>query len=225
MVDQHVYMSGSKPSAVATYQTPFEVCKKQHCLGVVGHIRNASSPRVSYTTRDLKSSGSVAIARVCPSKTVSPCGTPTLTTRSRPSLALWPATSWEYPTTSLTSHRISCGRIGTQMLYLSSQFARRNKLPAISGIVRAFHPHLGPGSKYLAGLWIEDIAYALSWGSNRAVQRPPFYRAPTFSWACTDGAVHYQFAPRTTVSRRFVTLEDHGLELASEDPFGCVAGG
>jgi len=27
------------------------------------------------------------------------------------------------------------------------------------------------------------------------------------------------------VSRRFVTLEDHGLELASEDPFGCVAGG
>lgn len=102
---------------------------------------------------------------------------------------------------------------------------KRDKLPAISGIAKAFQSRLK--NTYLAGVWLEDISCALSWHPKYAAERPGSYRAPTFSWASIDGPINWQLAPQKFESSvtPYIHLEDHHLEFTGRDCFGCVSGG
>ena len=73
-----------------------------------------------------------------------------------------------------------------------------DKLPAISGIARAFQA-AGMGA-YCAGLWATDLLVGLAWSSAYHIprggwrpthERPREYRAPSWSWAAVDGGVHW----------------------------------
>ena len=63
-----------------------------------------------------------------------------------------------------------------------------DKLPAFSGLAQRLHPTLG--GDYLAGIWSSDIRCGLLWHSevNYCEHVKP-YRAPSWSWAVTDGMV------------------------------------
>lgn len=57
-------------------------------------------------------------------------------------------------------------------------------LPAISGIAREVNKHTG--SRYAAGLWLEDIYRGLLWCYYGRGRPPKTYRAPSWSWASLD---------------------------------------
>ena len=80
-----------------------------------------------------------------------------------------------------------------------------DKLPAISGLARTVHEHLG-GDEYLAGLWRRSLLSDLLWIVEKtqrrirgttadgmyektweASRRATAYRAPSWSWASVDG--------------------------------------
>lgn len=69
-----------------------------------------------------------------------------------------------------------------------------DKLIAISGIVKAMRKQLD-GDEYLAGLWRRHLVPELLWycldtrtGDRKTIpKRPLQYRAPSWSWASTDG--------------------------------------
>jgi hypothetical protein len=70
-----------------------------------------------------------------------------------------------------------------------------DKLPAISGIAKAFQSS-GMGDTYRAGLWEADLLAGLTWYSRSGIPRgawapthvrPQRYRAPSWSWASLDG--------------------------------------
>jgi hypothetical protein len=64
----------------------------------------------------------------------------------------------------------------------------RDKLVAISGIAKYIQQHQATGDEYLAGLWRNDLERTLCWSVVAYSQsRPTPYRAPTWSWASTDG--------------------------------------
>jgi hypothetical protein len=74
----------------------------------------------------------------------------------------------------------------------------RDKLPAISGLARKIHNMTG--SRYFAGLWLDNILRDLCWKRDRLRRQwePPWEvpsvdRSPTFSWASVDGKVYYDF--------------------------------
>ena len=64
-----------------------------------------------------------------------------------------------------------------------------DKLKAIAGLADIFAKQTG--YHYVAGLWQEDIAAGLMWqATSRGVRREPApTRAPTWSWASTDGPI------------------------------------
>jgi hypothetical protein len=69
----------------------------------------------------------------------------------------------------------------------------RDKLPAISGLARVLARKIG--SRYLAGLWEEDLPRGLAWewqgdGTDSSAL-PSSYRAPSWSWASVDGKFEY----------------------------------
>lgn len=71
-----------------------------------------------------------------------------------------------------------------------------DKLPAVSGVAAGLAGLLGePGqaARYLAGLWDTDIVSGLVWSFDMGpVPRAPVYRAPSWSWAATDGEVIFE---------------------------------
>lgn len=66
-----------------------------------------------------------------------------------------------------------------------------DKLPALSGVAELFRTKLG--DVYLAGLWRKDIINCLLWTctSDSRNDLLPAYRAPSWSWASTDGTITY----------------------------------
>lgn len=107
---------------------------------------------------------------------------------------------------------------------VSQSYSRRkltrpeDKLTAISGIARAFHRHFR--SKYIAGLWELDLAYALSWRRRGSFMKPAVYRAPSFSWACIDATIEWPL--RSAINNTDLTFEEVHIEQEAEDPFGRV---
>jgi hypothetical protein len=109
-----------------------------------------------------------------------------------------------------------------------------DKLPALGGLAARFQPQLFK-TPYLAGLWYRFLSRGLRWegygghrrrelgGVENCVRRSPVYRAPTWSWASTDGAVfpanHWAGVPTLEVISCEVTLANTLL------PFGKVVGG
>lgn len=107
---------------------------------------------------------------------------------------------------------------------VSQSYSRRkltrpeDKLNAISGLARAFHRHFR--SKYIAGLWELDLAFALCWRRRGPVVHPAIYRAPSFSWARIDGVIEWPL--RASMKTADLTLIESQITYESEDPFGRV---
>ncbi|KAH9885572.1 heterokaryon incompatibility protein-domain-containing protein [Cubamyces lactineus] len=104
-----------------------------------------------------------------------------------------------------------------------------DKLTAISALAEMFAPVLGPD--YAAGLWRHTLLEDLLWesqSSGLAPPRPgsshsPGYRAPSWSWASTDGAV--RFWHNTTGVPLAEVVECTLLLRNKQLPFGPVVSG
>ncbi|KAI4152635.1 MAG: hypothetical protein LQ340_002804 [Diploschistes diacapsis] len=68
-----------------------------------------------------------------------------------------------------------------------------DKFPAISGVAQEYQKTTQ--SRYVAGMWEEHMLGQLLWFTEKGAQRPPEYRAPTWSWASVDGPVVSTFSP------------------------------
>lgn len=75
--------------------------------------------------------------------------------------------------------------------YSSRAFTKSSdKLIALAGLARLVQRNYP--SRYLAGLWEDDLPEALLWHKASGwLKRPNKYRAPSWTWAALDGAVHY----------------------------------
>lgn len=75
--------------------------------------------------------------------------------------------------------------------YSRRQLTRESdKLPAFSGLARRFQQCLG--ADYLTGLWSTDLERGLLWRDNSGCCMPATtYRAPSWSWAVTDGEISF----------------------------------
>jgi hypothetical protein len=84
---------------------------------------------------------------------------------------------------------------------------------------------------YVAGLWYNDILNGLFWTSSKSTNemtskfpahRTREYRAPSWSWASTEGSVNYYFSEEP---RNFLTILDVHCDIKSANPAGEVSGG
>ncbi|KAK0482437.1 heterokaryon incompatibility protein-domain-containing protein [Armillaria novae-zelandiae] len=75
-------------------------------------------------------------------------------------------------------------------VYTSRRLTKpRDRLIAFSGIVDHFQA-VWPDSKYIAGLWSHQLPEGLLWRRDSGDKpRPQRYRAPSWSWASTDGEI------------------------------------
>ncbi|KAB2574637.1 hypothetical protein DBV05_g6733 [Lasiodiplodia theobromae] len=104
-----------------------------------------------------------------------------------------------------------------------------DKLPALAGIADLFDqvsPSSSPSSsspRYLAGVWVADLHAQLLWYVDAPLPRPQRYRAPSWSWAATEGLVSFSGRyPVHVVSR--LELVDCAVALEAEElPFGVVS--
>jgi hypothetical protein len=82
--------------------------------------------------------------------------------------------------------------------YSSCNFTKiTDKLPAFSGIARAFQEVTG--DEYVAGLWKSRLCEQLDWWVDKpCLKISSQYRAPTWSWAAVDGPVRPRRLPADT---------------------------
>lgn len=112
---------------------------------------------------------------------------------------------------------------------------RMDTLPAIAGVASVIQELTG--SKYIAGLWQDDIVLGLAWEfadhsfselDNLPCQ-PEKYIAPTFSWASVIGGFAYTRASRYHMSpMRWVSgceALDSGSVVRGPNPLGPVDSG
>lgn len=108
---------------------------------------------------------------------------------------------------------------------VSQSYSRRkltreeDKLTAISGLARAFHRHFR--SKYVAGLWELDLAFAICWRRLGPVKRSAVYRAPSFSWACLDALIEWPM--RASMDKVDLSITKIEVVQESDDTFGRVS--
>lgn len=110
-----------------------------------------------------------------------------------------------------------------------------DKLPALVGLATHFldtevlvsGAH-DPTSRYLAGLWSNDIVRGLCWElrpSEFSSSRPDGYRAPSWSWASLDGMVKH-FPESYDGDSHLVHVKNAYVDLESPAaPFAEVTGG
>lgn len=69
----------------------------------------------------------------------------------------------------------------------------KDKLIALSGLAHTYCKNHERG-EYAAGLWEADMPSALLWETIQSSlpERPPEYRAPSWSWAAVDGIISYR---------------------------------
>ncbi|KAI0457716.1 HET-domain-containing protein [Xylaria acuta] len=107
---------------------------------------------------------------------------------------------------------------------------RDDKLPALSGLAAYLSRQLSVesdamdlSSRYLAGLWSDDIIGELCWGVNGRGTRPVKYRAPSWSWASLDGSIRYYTIPH---KNELAAVQSIHVDLESPSrSFGKVLGG
>jgi hypothetical protein len=101
-----------------------------------------------------------------------------------------------------------------------------DKLPAISGIASNFAAK--SHSKYLAGLWQDNLVHDLFWQSSNAATRPPEYRAPSWSWASLDGRIlwpSWRVCLTCIGCKMYCTVLDVHILQAGMNPYGAVKDG
>jgi hypothetical protein len=100
-----------------------------------------------------------------------------------------------------------------------------DKLIALAGVASRFGARWKKG-EYLAGLWLDNLQHDLLWHMAVGAQlpRPEAYRAPSWSWALTEGpVVAAKLHPHETP---LYELTDHGMTQMSDIlPFGGVTAG
>lgn len=115
-----------------------------------------------------------------------------------------------------------------------------DRLPALSGLAQDFFSRPAQLGSYLAGLWERDLVRQLSWNRrqlakifhpNRSVAH---YRAPTWSWASTEGEIYYLYGlkfPLFLGQESEVAIHFAAKVLSASctpstiDPYGQVSGG
>jgi hypothetical protein len=108
--------------------------------------------------------------------------------------------------------------------YLVSQYTAKaltfqaDIFPALQGLAKLVSPSMG---RYLAGHWENTLVQSLSWHlSGAGYCRPREWRAPTWSWASTTGAIEWQPPGTSKVTLLSATTMPKGL-----DPTGELASG
>jgi hypothetical protein len=107
----------------------------------------------------------------------------------------------------------------------------QDKLPAISGLARAYQARLEQQDKYVAGLWESHLPEGLLWVRDTVVFRsyyvhpgnstPESYRAPSWSWAATDGVVDFMLVSDNLGSKLLVEILKINIQYVNiNDPFG-----
>ncbi|KAM0276006.1 hypothetical protein ACHAQH_007176 [Verticillium albo-atrum] len=97
-----------------------------------------------------------------------------------------------------------------------------DKLPAISGLAHVFRSFRE--DQYLAGIWRGDLPLGLLWcaEAGKSLERPPKYRAPSWSWASRDGCIQTH---RSSNGRIEVEVLDAFAKPRGIDPYGRVTSG
>ncbi|CAO2655121.1 Nn.00g101850.m01.CDS01 [Neocucurbitaria sp. VM-36] len=101
-----------------------------------------------------------------------------------------------------------------------------DKLPAFSGISQRVHEAL-PGN-YLAGLWTCDIASGLLWCARwKSCAHVRLYRAPSWSWACTDEPIMFDQKKQRVLRNRLALdlVHEHVEYRDNSNPYGEIVSG
>jgi hypothetical protein len=105
-----------------------------------------------------------------------------------------------------------------------SLFASSDKLPALAGLANQFQQLTG--ATYLAGLWHEELPLGLLWtikttDDNETGHSVTEWRAPSWSWASIEGAIHYggyaDFVTITTAEKPTEQLEILAAEISPKE--------
>jgi hypothetical protein len=117
----------------------------------------------------------------------------------------------------------------------------KDKLPALSGLAKAINDWTG--EEYLAGLWRDHIFEDLNWkvmereeftimrlgcfgydygAQHRIPERPPEYRAPSWSWASLDAVVEFVPLDYKRIVAKLIGAE---IKRSKIDQFGQVGEG
>lgn len=97
-----------------------------------------------------------------------------------------------------------------QLTYASDKF------PAFSGLAQGLCKAIN--GSYLAGHWSSDFARSLLWYPDLECKHTQPYRAPSWSWAVTDGSIVYEKDPFE--SNKW-TLQLLSHEISSKDIGNC----
>ena len=92
--------------------------------------------------------------------------------------------------------------------------------PALQGLAKIFAA--AKNSDYLAGLWKDTLVCDLLWRINKAPQRRPKWRAPTWSWAAVSSEVCLEVGHR---SLKILANATASVEPVGIDPFGELRSG
>lgn len=100
-------------------------------------------------------------------------------------------------------------------------------LPAISGLASRFQTLTG--SRYLAGLWEDDLSRGLLWTVKGDIRHGgQRYRAPSWSWASINlTSISYESGPKSDINPRsdWFRIESVRVGIPTKNPFGEVDGG
>ncbi|KAL6866438.1 hypothetical protein ACO1O0_002549 [Amphichorda felina] len=94
-----------------------------------------------------------------------------------------------------------------------------DKFPAYSGLAQCLQPYIG--GDYVAGIWTSDLKRGLLWYPEMSYCRHvQSYRAPSWSWAVTNGSIC--FGPESLPSSaRGLQLVDHSVSPKDRsNPYG-----
>ena len=64
-----------------------------------------------------------------------------------------------------------------------------DRFTAIAGVAKAIQENLGSKSRYLFGIWSDDLPNGLLWKRWKRHGERQLHRAPSWSWGCWDGTV------------------------------------
>ncbi|KAK4958296.1 hypothetical protein LTR10_004722 [Elasticomyces elasticus] len=94
-----------------------------------------------------------------------------------------------------------------------------DKLIALAGLASAFKPLIH--SRYLAGMWEQDLVAGLCWRRHGVGCKAAVYRAPSWSWASQDSRVVHSLAIREDMIR-YAKIMDVDVTSADGNDTGAV---
>jgi hypothetical protein len=96
-----------------------------------------------------------------------------------------------------------------------------DRLPALSGIAKRFQSVRN--SRYLAGLWEDNLITDLCWVAGKLSRRPRKYLAPSWSWCSVFGWTTSNYA--LEIGGDDLTVREVSCTPSTSDPTGAVSSG